>query len=193
MHIHCSLLEERGANVFNDGSEAGSDLMRNAVAGSLALMADAMLIFAPSFNAYRRFQSGNHAPTFPAWGYDNRTTAVRIPAGPSNAKRIEHRVAGADTNPYLALAAVLAGILHGIENSLAPPEPVVGNAYEQEPGVPTLPTLMGTAITQFAASDLIAEYLSGSFQHAFALSKQQELRQFERCVTELEYESYLRG
>ncbi len=193
MHVHCSLLEEKGANVFNDGSEQGSDLLRYAVAGSLALMPDAMLVFAPSFNAYRRFQSGNHAPTFPAWGFDNRTTAVRIPAGPPAAKRIEHRVAGADTNPYLALAVVLAGVLHGIENKLEPPEPIAGNAYEQEPDAPALPTLMGAAIDRFQQSEIIGEQLSSTFQRMYALSKRQELDEFGRRVTALEYDSYLRG
>lgn len=193
MHVHCSLLEEQGANVFNDGSDEGSELLRYAVGGSLALMPDAMLIFAPSFNAYRRFQSGNHAPTFPAWGYDNRTTALRIPAGPPAAKRIEHRVAGADTNPYLAIAAVLAGVLAGIENRIQPPPPIEGNAYDQEPDSPGLPTLMGTAIDRFQTSEIIAQQLSTEFQHMFALSKRQELDEFGRQITELEYDSYLRG
>lgn len=193
MHVHCSLLEDTGANVFNDGSDEGSQLLRYAVGGSLALMPDAMLIFAPSFNAYRRFQPGNHAPTFPAWGYDNRTAAIRIPAGPPAVKRIEHRVAGADTNPYLAIAAVLAGILHGIEQQLEPPAAIEGNAYDQEPESPALPTQMDAAIVAFSESNNIARHLSAEFQRMFTLSKAQELEEFGRQITELEYDSYLRG
>ncbi|MBT4520165.1 MAG: glutamine synthetase, partial [Halieaceae bacterium] len=96
MHIHCSVLNEQGINIFDDGGDLGPDLLRNAIAGCLRYMADSMIIFAPSFNAYRRFQPGCHAPTFPSWGYENRTVALRVPAGSNSARRIEHRVAGAD-------------------------------------------------------------------------------------------------
>ena len=82
MHLHCCLLDDEGNNVFDSGDVEGTVLLRHAVAGCLELMADTHLIFAPSFNAYRRFQAGNHAPTQPNWGYDNRTTALRIPAAP---------------------------------------------------------------------------------------------------------------
>lgn len=193
MHVHCSLLEERGANVFNDGSEHGSELLHAAVAGCIELMPDSMLIFAPSFNAYRRFQAGNHAPTVPTWGHDNRTTALRIPAGPPSAKRIEHRVAGADANPYLALAVVLAGILHGMENKLKPPAHVEGNAWDMEHDVPNLPNLMSVAIDRFSQSELIGKYLSEEFQTLFTATKLQELDEFQRRVTDFEIESYLRG
>jgi glutamine synthetase len=80
-----------------------------------------MLLFAPNLNSYRRFQRGTHAPLAPSWGYENRTVAVRVPADEAHATRIEHRVAGADANPYLVVAAILAGILHGIENDLEAP------------------------------------------------------------------------
>ena len=193
MHIHCSLLEERSLNVFNDGSEGGSPLLKNALAGCIDLMADSMLIFAPSFNAYRRFQAGNHAPTVPTWGYDNRTTALRIPASPPEATRVEHRVAGADANPYLAIAAVLAGILHGLENKLDPPGPITGNAWEMEHEIPNLPCLMSVAVERFLASPLIEQYLSAEFRELFGKTKQQELAEFQRRVTDFEIESYLKG
>lgn len=193
MHVHCSMLDQQGNNVFNDGTEAGTDLLQKAIAGCLDTMADSMLIFAPSFNAYRRFQAGNHAPTVPTWGMDNRTTAVRIPAGPPQAKRLEHRVAGADANPYLALAAVLAGILHGINDELEPPSAVEGNAWDKEHDVPDLPVLMSSAIEQFEQSDFVAKYLSTEFQTLFSKTKWQELNEFQRRVTEFEVETYLRG
>ena len=193
MHVHCSLLDHAGINVFANGKDAGSDRLRHAIAGCIALMPDSMLIFAPSYNAYRRFQAGDHAPTFPAWGYDNRTTALRVPAGPPAAKRIEHRVAGADANPYLAIAVVLAGILFGLDNKLKAPRPIAGDAWQQEPSVKTLPTLMGAAIEQFARSEPLRTYLSEEFQILFTKTKQQELDEFQRRVTDFEIESYLRG
>lgn len=192
LHVHCSLLDENGTNVFDDGGEEGSDLLRYAVAGCLELLPASMLLFAPSFNAYRRFQPGNHAPTESAWGYDNRTTAIRIPESPSAARRIEHRVAGADANPYLVLAAVLAGIWHGIENTLSPPDPIEGNAWDQEIHAPALPTTMDEAISVFDKSDVLSSYLTGEFKTLFLATKVQEWNEFAKRVTEFELETYLR-
>ena len=192
LHVHCSLLDENGTNVFDDGGEEGSDLLRYAVAGCLELLPASMLLFAPSFNAYRRFQPGNHAPTESAWGYDNRTTAIRIPESPSAARRIEHRVAGADANPYLVLAAVLAGIWHGIENTLSPPNPIEGNAWDQEIDAPALPTTMDEAISVFDKSDVLSSYLTGEFKTLFLATKVQEWNEFAKRVTEFELETYLR-
>ena len=192
LHVHCSLLNENGTNVFDDGGEEGSDLLRYAVAGCLELLPASMLLFAPSFNAYRRFQPGNHAPTESAWGYDNRTTAIRIPESPSAARRLEHRVAGADANPYLVLAAVLAGIWHGIENTLSPPNPIEGNAWDQEIDAPALPTTMDEAISVFDKSDVLSSYLTSEFKTLFLATKVQERNEFAKRVTEFELETYLR-
>ena len=192
LHVHCSLLDENGTNVFDNGGEEGSDLLRYAVAGCLELLPASMLLLAPSFNAYRRFQPGNHAPTESAWGYDNRTTAIRIPESPSAARRIEHRVAGADANAYLVLAAVLAGIWHGIENTLSPPDPIEGNAWDQEIDAPALPTTMDEAISVFDKSDVLSSYLTGEFKTLFLATKVQEWNEFAKRVTEFELETYLR-
>ncbi len=192
LHVHCSLLDEKGINVFDDGGEEGSDLLRYAVAGCLELLPASMLLFAPSFNAYRRFQPGNHAPTESAWGYDNRTAAIRIPESPGAARRIEHRVAGADANPYLVLAAVLAGIWHGIENTLSPPNPIEGNAWDQEIDAPALPTTMDEAISVFDKSDVLSSYLTSEFKTLFLATKVQEWNEFAKRVTEFELETYLR-
>ena len=192
LHVHCSLLDENGTNVFDDGGEEGSDLLRYVVAGCLELLPASMLLFAPSFNAYRRFQPGNHAPTESAWGYDNRTTAIRIPESPSAARRIEHRVAGADANPYLVLAAVLSGIWHGIENTLSPPNPIEGNAWDQEIDAPALPTTMDGAISVFDKSDVLSSYLTSEFKTLFLATKVQERNEFAKRVTEFELETYLR-
>ena len=154
-------------------------------------MADTQLIFAPSYNAYRRFRAGNHAPTQPNWGYDNRTTALRIPASPSPATRIEHRVAGADSNPYLAVAALLAGISLGIDRQCEAPSPISGNAWVEDADNVWLPGHMAEAITRFAESANVRETLSADFQLAFSEVKKQELAEFERRVTDFELETYL--
>ena len=191
MHMHCSLLDDSGHNLFDSGDTTGTPLLREAVAGCLQMMSDTHLIFAPSYNAYRRFQPGNHAPTQPNWGFDNRTTALRIPASDSRATRIEHRVAGADSNPYLAIAALLAGILMGIEHKLTAPRPISGNAWLEDDGTPPLPSHMATAISQFSASKPVRDYLSEPFQAAFTAVKTQELVEFETRVTDFELETYL--
>ena len=191
MHLHCSLLDTSGKNVFDSGDVEGTPQLRQSVAGCLELMADTQLIFAPSYNAYRRFQSGNHAPTHPNWGYDNRTTALRIPASPSPATRIEHRVAGADSNPYLAVAALLAGILLGIDRECKAPAPITGNAWVEDTANVCLPGHMAEAIARFSESANVREILSAEFQFAFSEVKKQELAEFERRVTDFELETYL--
>ena len=114
LHVHVSLLEQDGANLFARDEQA----LGHAIAGLQATMAEAMLVFAPNANSYRRLRPLSYAPTAPTWGYNNRTVALRIPTGPPSARRIEHRLAGADANPYLVLAAVLAGIHHGLSAGL---------------------------------------------------------------------------
>ncbi len=129
MHVHFSVEDENGNNVFDDGGEKGSDLLMHAVAGCLAAMPASSLIFAPHGNSYERLVPGAHAPVSAAWAYENRTAAIRIPGGSPRARRIEHRVAGGDINPYLMLATVLGAALAGIEDAMQPPPPSSGNIY----------------------------------------------------------------
>jgi glutamine synthetase len=189
MHVHCSLLDSDGNNAFDDGTGRGTELLRQAIAGCLDSMADSMLLFAPNLNSYRRFQRGTHAPLAPSWGYENRTVALRVPADSPAATRVEHRVAGADAHPHLVLAAVLAGMLHGIENKLVAPAPLEGNAYDQLPA--SLPRYWPDALARFADSDFVAQYLGSEFQRVYTLLKQQELDEFDRQVTPLEYDACL--
>ncbi|TDG15439.1 glutamine synthetase [Seongchinamella unica] len=189
MHVHCSLVDSEGNNAFDDGTGRGTELLRQAIAGCLQTMADSMLLFAPNLNSYRRFRRGTHAPLAPTWGYENRTVSVRVPADSPAATRIEHRVAGADANPYLVMAGVLAGMLHGIENELLAPEPLEGNAYEQVP--PSLPRYLPNALQDFEQSEHIPAYLGSEFQKVFAILKQQELDTFDSQVTALEYDACL--
>lgn len=132
---------------------------------------------------------GTHAPLAPCWGYENRTVSLRVPADSPAATRIEHRVAGADANPYLVMSAILAGILHGIENKLEAPKPLVGNAYDQLP--PTLPRYWPDALAAFEKSEFIAEYFGVEFQNICTLMKQQEMDEFNTQVTPLEYDACL--
>jgi len=190
MHIHCSLLDQQGANVFDDGTERGSALLHQAIAGCLRYMPESVSIFAPSYNAYRRFQSGSHAPVFPTWGFENRTVAVRVPAGNHRARRLEHRVAGADANPYLLLAVILGAMLEGIEQQLTPPSPTTGDGYAQQ-GAASLPVYMHEALDRFRDSRFVRSALGGELQRIFSLTKTQEVEEFRRRVTELEHQTYL--
>lgn len=188
-HVHFSLLNANGKNVFDDGTETGSDLLRNAVGGLLAAMQESTLIFAPHLNSFRRIRPGSHAPTGVAWGYENRTCALRIPGGPNAARRIEHRVAGADANPYLVLAAILGAALYGIESKSKPVDPLEGNAYDVD--LPTLPLEWSSAIAAFKKGTVIAHIFSPILMRLYAQCKQQELAHFLSQVTEQEYQTYL--
>lgn len=190
LHVHCSLLDENGNNVFDDGSERGTPLLHHAIAGCLRYMPESLAIFAPSYNGYRRFQSGSHAPIYATWGYENRTVAVRVPAGSHTARRLEHRVAGADANPYLLFAVILGAMLEGMEQQMPAPKPTNGDGYAVQ-GVPTLPGYMHEALEQFSQSDFIRSALGGELQRIFTLTKTQEIDEFRRRITTLEYQSYL--
>lgn len=188
MHVHFSLLDESGNNVFADGTEEGTDILRFAVAGCLATMADCMALFAPNINSYRRMAPGCYAPLNPNWGYENRTTAVRIPGGDVDSLRIEHRISGADANVYLIVAAMLAGALYGIENKMQPPEPVEGDAGD---AAPELPHHWNDALNAFEQSSFVREYLGEELQRTFSLCKRQEKKEFDTRVTALEYDTLL--
>lgn len=189
MHVHCSVLDEQGVNIFNDGTELGTDLLRSAIAGCLRYMPDSVAVLAPTFNAYRRFQPGCHAPTFPSWGYENRTVAVRVPAGNNTARRLEHRVAGADANPYLLFAVLLSAMLEGIKQGLDPGEPITGDGYSQEKEL--LPVYLQDAVKIFRESEFIKANLGGEIQRIYALTKEQEIAEFRKRITTLEYQTYL--
>ena len=188
LHIHASLLDQHGRNVFADPAR-GDDLIKQCVAGMQRILPPSMLILAPNANSYRRFRLLSYAPTTPSWGYNNRTVALRIPAGPNEARRIEHRVAGADANPYLVLATALAGMLDGLENGGDPGRPVTGNAYEQLPT--SLPVTWEDAIEAFAAPNPLREHLGEKFCHVYGTCRQAERERFVMRITPTEYEWYL--
>ncbi len=189
MHVHFSLLDGDGVNVFDNGDERGSEVLRHAVGGVLAGMAECTLLFAPHFNSYRRLRAGTHAPTAVAWGYENRTTALRIPGGAPAARRIEHRVGGADANPYLVLAAVLGAALIGIEERIEPAAPVRGNAYALE--LPHLAHDWASAVEDFEDGPLAQRIFAPVLRQMLLDCKRQELAMFASRVTDFEYHSYL--
>lgn len=189
MHAHISLIDAEGRNLFDDGGPEGTPLLRNAVSGLLRTMPELGLIFAPHENSYRRLLPGAHAPASVAWGYENRTVAIRIPGGDHAARRIEHRVAGADANPYLVLTAILGGMLLGIEEKWAPPEPITGDAYSMR--LDRLPPDWASAIDAFARGEHGERIFSGRLRRMFEQCKRQELGRFTRHVTDFEYHSYL--
>lgn len=189
LHVHFSVLDETGRNVFSDGGPAGSELLHRAVAGCLAGMRDSTLVFAPHANSYDRLVPGAHAPTGICWAYENRTAAIRIPSGNPAARRIEHRVAGGDVNPYLHLAAILGAALAGIEDGLTPPAPVTGNAYALD--LPQLAPNWQEAIDAFACSPMIARIFPAELIRNLVLTKRQELHYMAETSPEEMVELYL--
>lgn len=189
LHVHFSLIDKDGNNVFDDGTARGSDILRHAVGGQLAAMAESTLVFAPHFNSFRRLRPNSHAPTAVAWGYENRMVAIRIPGGPSSARRIEHRVAGADANPYLVLAAILGAALIGIEKKLSPGEPATTDVYERD--LPKLPPDWASAIANFESGNLVAEIFPDALRGWLVACKRQELETFALRVNNFEFETYL--
>ncbi|MBT9383592.1 glutamine synthetase family protein [Pseudooceanicola sp. CBS1P-1] len=188
LHVHVSVLDAAGRNIFDDGGPEGTPVLRQAIAGLVGSMRDLGLVFAPHQNSFRRLAPGTLAPTTAAWGYENRTSAIRVPGGPALARRFEHRVAGADANPYLVLAAILAGALDGIERALEAPAPVSGNSYDAE--APALDPDWRAAIERFAGSALAARLLHPDFVHYFTACKRQELAGFDAHIPAFEIATY---
>ncbi len=190
MHVHFSVLDADGKNVFDDGGAEGTDTLRSAVAGCLAAMPGCTLIFAPHGNSYTRLVPGAHAPTGASWAYENRTAALRIPGGAPAARRIEHRVAGGDINPYLMLAAVLGAALVGIEDGMHPPAPISGNAYEID-DLPQLAPDWPSAIAAFETDPMVACIFPADLIRNLAMTKRQEIARFADRPPEAHWLSYL--
>ena len=189
MHIHFSVLDGEGRNIFDDGTERGSDALLHAVAGCLDSMPGSTLIFAPHANSYDRMVPGAHAPTGICWAYENRTAAIRIPSGPPAARRIEHRVAGGDVNPYLVIAAVLGAALNGIEDGAMPPEPITGNAYTAD--LARIPTLWQDAIDAFETDPHVARIFTPDLIRNYVMTKRQELHFMQEASPQEQVEIYL--
>jgi glutamine synthetase len=190
MHLHASLADRQGSNAFASDDPAGAPLLRHAIGGLRETLADGMAVFAPNANSYRRFRAMSYAPVARTWGVNNRSVSLRVPAGPPASRHVEHRVAGADANPYLVAALVLSGMHRGIEAAIDPGPPVVGNGYEQAPRG-DLPTDWRAALERAAQSEFLAWALGPEFLRIFLALKQRECEKFSALVSDRDYEWYL--
>jgi glutamine synthetase len=190
MHLHVSFADEAGRNLFAGEEPEGNALLRSAIAGLEATMAEGMALFAPNANSYRRFRANSYAPVGPAWAIDNRSVPIRVTAGPPAARHLEHRVCGADANPYVALAAVLAGMLEGVEAGLEPSAPITGNGYAQI--APSLPRHWPDALARARKSEVLPRRLGARFHDVFLTVKEAECDRFFAEVSDRDYAWYLR-
>jgi glutamine synthetase len=178
-HIHCSLAHEGGGNVFADDRET----FERFVAGQLACLRELTLLFAPHVNSYKRYVPGSFAPTAVAWGNDNRTCSMRV-VGHGESLRVENRMPGADVNPYLALAAMVAAGLHGIDNELELEPPFEGNAYESDK--PRVPHTLYAARDLFAESEMARDAFGQEVVDHYLNRARIELEAYEAVVTDWE-------
>lgn len=191
MHFHVSLLDKAGQNVFVEPIEGQyNDAIRHALGGLIQTMGESMLVFAPHSNSWRRFASQSYAPVSPTWGVNNRSVALRIPAGDIRARRIEHRPAGVDANPYLVAATVLAGIRHGLKMRIDPGPEVTGNGYDAKTNV-VIPRDWRQAIEAAQGSAFLKEALGEEMHRTFTAVKAAEYARVMRTVSEVDFDLYL--
>jgi len=183
-HVHLSLRTPDGEPVFaGDGPGGVSDLFDRFVAGQLAALRELSYFFAPNINSYKRYQPGSFAPTAVMWGVDNRTCAIRV-VGQGQSLRFENRVPGGDVNPYLAVAAMIAAGLHGVDNGLAPAAPFAGNAYASD--AQRVPTTLREAAELWQASTIARAAFGDAVVEHYANTAQVELTAFDAAVTDWE-------
>jgi glutamine synthetase len=183
-HIHLSLRDADGAPVFaGDRTHGVSEVFEHFLAGQLAGLRELSAFFAPNINSYKRYQAGSFAPTAVKWGIDNRTCALRV-IGHGPSLRFENRVPGGDVNPYLAVAAMIAAGLYGIEHELALPEAFAGNAYVSD--AERVPTTLAEAADLLDASRLARESLGDAVVDHYLNTARVELAAFNGAVTDWE-------
>ncbi|MCY4219298.1 MAG: glutamine synthetase family protein [Gammaproteobacteria bacterium] len=182
LHVHISLLDQNGMNVFAGCGQYGeidsiTDLMRHSLGGILQTMSESMGIYAPNVNAYRRFKPDCYAPIHDNWGFENRLVALRIPKSDPHARRIEHRIAGADANPYLLLATILAGIHYGIQQKIEPGPPTIGDTIPSHSN--TIPTEIVQAMNITQKSQFLANYFGKHYVKVYTVCKLEEYNIFK--------------
>jgi glutamine synthetase len=185
LHVHVSLVDEAGRNRF--GAPGGEMLLRQGIGGMQALMYDAMALYAPNFNSQRRY-FGKFVPTTRDWGLNNRSVAFRVPPGPAEARRIEHRVAGADASPHLTLAGILASLLHGISSRLEPTEPLERRAAQG--GDADFPGDLIVALDRLERSRELTRYIPERFLRLYGEVKRGEYADLLEQVFPREYDFY---
>jgi len=193
MHFHVSLLNDAGKNVFTETTPGTwSPLLLHALGGLAETMAESMLVFAPHANSWRRFVSQSYAPVAPTWGVNNRSVALRVPAGEARNRRIEHRPSGVDANPYLVAATILAGVAKGLEEKLDPGAEVTGNGYEAAGEAKSkMPVDWRAAIDAARGSSFLTTALGPDLHKTFVEIKWAEYLRVARTVSELDYHLYL--
>ena len=188
LHIHLSLTDGDG-NIFDPARADGDTRLGQAIAGLQATMAEAMAIFAPNLNVYRRFEPDVFTPVTRDWGENNRSVAFRLPVSDGPARRLEHRVAGAEANPYLVTAAVLAGVHHGLSNALEPTPKATGNAGAAVDD--SLPLTLWDALEAWQAAEVLPAYFGQRYVQMYAAVKQAEFDAFMDAISKREYDWYL--
>jgi glutamine synthetase len=192
MHFHVSMPDRDGRNLFAEPQGASwTQPLLHALGGLRATMGDAMIVFAPHLNSWRRFANQSYAPVSTAWGVNNRSVALRIPEGARAARRIEHRPAGVDANPYLVGATVLAGILHGLDNQIDPGPETTGNGYDNDQDGPALPRDWHAAIEMGKASDFLKSALGDDMHRTFIAVREAEYARVARMISNVDYDLYL--
>jgi glutamine synthetase len=188
-HLHVSVLDKDGHNIFASESPEGTPALGHAIAGMQALLPAGMAIFAPNQNSYRRFVGNSYAPVAATWGVNNRTVGLRVTAGPPKSRHVEHRVSGADANPYLALAAMLAGVHYGLTHKLDPGPAIIGDGYAQADKAPVkLPKHWYAAVDAFEASDIMKDYLGARFVSMYTTVKRTEQDRYNSHVPVVDFE-----
>lgn len=189
MHVHASVLDDAGHNIFSSVvPDEVAPRLKAAVGGVLATMRDMQAIFAPHMNSYRRFQPNSFAPSAPDWGLDHRGAGVRLPEINGPGARLEHRISGADVNPYLVVAAILGGMHHGLHNDCALPLPL---DEESETDVEPLSHDWTTAVARFEASDFAAELFGKDYRRIYSAVRHDEIKELTSIITAVEYRYYL--
>ena len=193
-HVHVSFNDKDGNNLCAAEDPEGSPMLRQAIGGMKQLLGEGMAILAPNANSYRRFKANSYAPVAATWGVNNRTVSLRIPAGPASTRHVEHRVAGADGNPYLVMAVLLASAHHGLTNKIDPGPAVVGDGYAAAAKEKSrLPSNWFAAVDLFDQSTVLREYLGDRFVDMFVSVKRTEQARFFEVVTSLDFDWYLRN
>ncbi len=168
-----------------------SDPLLHALGGLRDTMGESMLVFAPHANSWRRFANQSYAPVSTSWGVNNRSVALRIPAGDKRARRIEHRPAGVDANPYLVAATVLAGIRHGLAHRIDPGPETTGNGYDEAGGDDSIPRDWGAAIAVARESAFLKAALGEDMHRTFVAVKAAEYARVARTISDVDYDLYL--
>ncbi|MEM7193842.1 MAG: glutamine synthetase family protein [Pseudomonadota bacterium] len=188
-HVHLSLVDKAGNNVFSPDAENGDALLSQAAAGLAATMGESMALFAPNLNVYRRFKPDEFVPVTRDWGDNNRSVAFRVPPSPADSRRLEHRVSGAEANPYLVFACVLAGIHYGLTQALDGAEKTSGNAGASVDS--SLPLTLWQALDQLDAATILPDYLGSDYISLYSTVKREEFAEFMSGHFAREYAWYL--